>query len=93
MHYERVKDVVIDGAELDRRHRLMRESMAKAGDEMVIVFSTPLSAINVHYAANYDLFGDAAAVVVSNVAHLLGLVRKFAPLPGATPLIVTTSWR
>ena len=40
--------------------------MAQAGvDQVVVVFSTPLSAINVHYAANYDLFGDAAAVVVS----------------------------
>ena len=65
MHYERVRDVEIDEAELNRRHQLMRESMAKAGIDRVIVFSTPLSAINVHYAGNYDLFGDAAAVVVS----------------------------
>src|SRR5471030_2635757 len=65
MHYERVKEIVIDAQELERRHQLMRASMAKAGVDLVIVFSTPLSAINVHYAANYDLFGDAAAVVIS----------------------------
>lgn len=65
IHYERVKEIVIDAAELSRRHELMRKSMAKAGVDQVVVFSTPLSAINVHYAANYDLFGDAAAVVVS----------------------------
>lgn len=64
VHYERVKDVVIDAAELKRRHDLMRKSMTRAGDDLVVVFSTPLSAINVHYAGNYDLFGDAAAVVV-----------------------------
>jgi Xaa-Pro dipeptidase len=65
MHYERVNEIVIDADELDRRHRLIRASMAKSGIDQVIVYSTPLSAINVHYAANYDLFGDAAAVVVS----------------------------
>ena len=65
MQYERVQEIAIDAAELKRRHHLMRASMASTNDDVVIVFSTPLSAINVHYAGNYDLFGEAAAVVVS----------------------------
>lgn len=55
---------LIDAEEIALRHAKIRESMAQEGLDLLIVYSSPLRPFNVHYAANYDLIGDGAMVVI-----------------------------
>jgi Xaa-Pro dipeptidase len=68
----------IDRAEIDRRHLAIRKAMADDGIELLLLYSSPLRNYDVHFAANYDLIGDGAVVVL--------------PLDGEPQLCISEAW-
>lgn len=73
-----MSSALIEKEELERRYASIRACMAKEEIELYLIFSSPLRSMNVHYAANYDLIGKGALVVL--------------PLEGDPTLYVSEEW-
>lgn len=74
----RFGSAVIDGEELARRHAKIRACMAAEKIDIFLIYSSPLRSMNVHYAANYDLIGEGALIVL--------------PLDGEAVLYISEEW-
>jgi Xaa-Pro aminopeptidase len=70
--------LAVDRAEIDRRHAAIRKVMAEDGIDVFLIYSSPLRNYDVHFAANYDLIGRGALVVL--------------PLDGEPVLYVGEEW-
>jgi|EndMetStandDraft_8_1072994.scaffolds.fasta_scaffold91218_1 Xaa-Pro aminopeptidase len=57
--------IIVDRLEIDLRHATIRDAMAANNIETLLIYSSALYPYGVHYAANYDLIGEGALVVVS----------------------------
>lgn len=68
----------IDRAELDLRHAAIRASMNADGLDLLLIYSPPMRNFDIHYAANYDLIGRGAVMML--------------PLDGEPVLYIGEEW-